>query len=71
MVGGTNLDYLGKKPLRKETKYFIALSQLKSHYNRLSNDIQLKELYEQTLTTDLPKFYVKPAEVQQPEPEKI
>ena len=71
MVGGTNLDYLGKKPLRKETNYFIALSQLKSLHNRLSNDIQLKELYEQTLTTDLPKFYVKPSEVQQPEPEKI
>ena len=31
----------------------------------------MKELYEQTLTTDLQKFYVKPVEMRQPEPEKI
>ena len=31
----------------------------------------MKELYEQTLTTDLQKFYDKPVEMQQPEPEKI
>ena len=60
-----------KKPLRIENNYFAALSQLKSLQKRLSNDLQLKELYEQTLTTDLQKFYVKPVEMQQPEPEKI
>ena len=42
-----------KKPLRTENNYFAALSQLKSLQKRLSNDLQLKELYEQTLTTDL------------------
>ncbi|XP_075247137.1 uncharacterized protein LOC142340448 [Convolutriloba macropyga] len=60
-----------KKPLRIENNYFAALSQLKSLQKRLSKDLQLKELYEQTLTTDLRKFYVKPVEMQQPEPEKI
>ena len=60
-----------RKPLRIENNYCAALSQLKSLHKRLSNDIQLKELYEQTLTTDLQKFYVKPVEMQQPEPEKI
>ena len=60
-----------KKPLRIENNYFAALSQLKSLQKRLSNDIQLKELYKQTLTTDLPKFYVMPFEMQQPEPEKF
>ena len=60
-----------KKPLRIENNYFAALSQLKSLQKRLSNYLQLKELYEQTLTTDLQKFYVKPVEMQQPEPEKI
>ena len=58
-----------RKPLRIENIYFAALSQLKSFHQRLSNDIQLKEFYEQTLTTDLQKFYVKPVEMQQPEPE--
>ena len=57
--------------MRIENNYFAALSQLKSLRKRLSNDLQLKELYEQTLTTDLQKFYVKPVEMQQPEPEKI
>ena len=60
-----------KKSLRIENIYFAALSQLKSLQKRLCNDLQLKELYEQTLTTDLQKFYVKPVEMQQPEPEKI
>ena len=60
-----------RKPLRLENNYFAALSQLKSLHKRLSNDIQFKELYEQTLTTDLQKFYVKPVERQQPEPKKI
>ena len=60
-----------RKPLRIENNYFAALSQIKSFHKRLKNDIQLKELYEQTLTTDLQKFYVKPVEMQQPEPEKI
>ena len=60
-----------RKPLRIENNYFAALSQLKNLHKRLSNDIQLKELYEQTLTTDHQKFYVKPVEMQQPETEKI
>ena len=60
-----------RKPLSIENNYFAALSQLKSLHKRLSNDIQLKELYEQALTTDLQKFYVKPVEMQQPESEKI
>ena len=60
-----------RKPFRVENNIFAALSQLKSLHKRLSNDIQLKELYEQTLTTDLQKFYVNPVEMQQPEPEKI
>ena len=60
-----------RKPLRIENKYFAALSQPKSLHKRLSNDIQLKELYEPTFTTDLQKFYVKPVEMPQPEPEKI
>ena len=60
-----------RKPLRIENNYFAALSQLKSFHKRLSNDIQLKEFYEQTLTTNLQKFYVKPVEMQQPKPEKI
>ena len=59
-----------RKPLRIENNYFAALSQLKSLHKQLSNYIQLKELYEQTLTTDLQKFYVKPVEMQEPEPEK-
>ena len=46
-----------KKPLRIKNNYIAALSQLKSLQKRLSNDLQLKELYEQTLTTDLQKFY--------------
>ena len=49
MVGGTKLNYLGKKTLRIANNYFAALSQLKSLQKRLSNDIQLKLLYEQTL----------------------
>ena len=40
--------------------YFAAPSQLKSLQKRLSNDIQLKDMYKQTLTTDLQKFYVEP-----------
>ena len=60
-----------KKPMRFENTYFAALSQLKILQKRFSNDIQLKESYEQTPTTDLQKFYVKPVEMQQPEPEKI
>ena len=65
------IGLLWRKPLRIENNYFAAFSQLKSLHKRLSNDIQLKELYEQTLTTDLQKFYVKLVEMQQPEPEKI
>ena len=42
-----------RKPLIIENNYFAALSQLKSLHKQLSNDIQLKELYEQALTTDL------------------
>ena len=60
-----------KKPLRIENNYFAALSQLKSHHKLLSNDIQLKEFYEQTLTTDLQKFVLKQVEMQQTEPKKI
>ena len=60
-----------KKPLRIENNYFAALSQLKSLQKRLSNDLQLKELYEQTLTTALQKCYIKPVEMQHPEPENI
>ena len=45
-------------------------SQLKSIPKRLSKDIKLKELCEQTLKTDLQKFYVKLVEMQQPEPGK-
>ena len=65
------MDYLGKKHLSIEKNYFAALSQLKGLQKQLSNDIQLIELYEQTLTTDLQKFHVKPVEMQQPEPEKF
>ena len=57
--------------MRLKNNYFATLSQLKSFQKQLSNDIQLKKLYEQTLTTVQQKFYVKPAEMQQPEPEKI
>ena len=71
MVRSTKLEYLGQKPLRIEKIYFTALSQLKSLQKQLSSDFQLKELYEQTLKTDLQKFYVKPIDKQQPEFDKI
>ena len=64
-------EVIWKKLLRIENNYFATLSQLKSLHKRLSNDNQLKELYEQTLTTDLQELFVKPFETQQPEPEKI
>ena len=57
--------------MRIENNFFAAFSQLTSLHKRLSNEIQLKELYGQTLTTDLQKFFVRPVEMQQPEPEKI
>ena len=56
--------------MKIENNYFAALRQVKSILNRLCNDNHLKELYAQTLESDLLICHVKRVEQQQPEQEK-
>ena len=54
-----------------ESKYPVAKAQLDSLQRRLNKDIELKQLYEKTLGTDLEKGYVKSVLFSNPAPEKI
>ena len=60
-----------KTPCFLENNYYCALNQLKFWEKRLGNNPTLKEKYDQTLSTDLIKNYLKPVEMTEPEPEKI
>ena len=60
-----------KTPCLLENNFYCALNQLKCLEKRLGNNPTLKEKYDQTLSTDLIKNYIKPVEMAEPEPEKI
>ena len=60
-----------KQDSKLENNYPVAKAQLDSLPRRLNKDIELKQLYEKTLETDLEKGYVKPVTFTYPLPEKI
>ena len=60
-----------KTPCLLENNYYCALNQLKCLEKSLGNNPTQKEKYDQTLSTDLIKNYIKPVEMTEPEPEKI
>ena len=62
---------LWKQDSKLENNYPVAKAQLDSLQRRLNKDIELKQLYEKTLDTDLEKGYVKPVTFSNPAPEKI
>ena len=65
------IGFRWKTPCLLENNYYCALNQLKCLEKRLGNIPTLKEKYDQTLSADLLKNYIKPVEMTEPEPEKI
>ena len=65
------IGLLWKQDSKLENNYPVAKAQLDSLQRRLNKDIELKQLYEKTLETDLEKGYVKPVTFSNPAPEKI
>ena len=54
-----------------ENNFYSALNQVKSLNTRLQHKPLLQEKYNKTLLTDLEKNYVKPVEMQDPQPDRI
>ena len=54
-----------------ENNFYSALNQVKSLNKRLQRKLLLQEKYNKTLLTDLEKNYVKPVEMQDPQPDRI
>ena len=54
-----------------ENNYYCAFYQLQCLEKRLGNNPMFKEKYDQTLSTDLIKNYIKPVEMTEPETEEI
>ena len=60
-----------KSEIKLENNLYSALNQVKSLNTRLQRKILLQEKYKKTLLTDLEKNYVKPVEMQDPQPDRI
>ena len=60
-----------KSEIKLENNFFSALNQVKSLNTRLQRKPLLQEKYSKTLLTDLEKNYVKPVEMQDPQPDRI
>ena len=60
-----------KSEIKLENNFYSALNQVKSLNTRLQRKPLLQEKYNKTLWTDLEKNYVKPVEMQDPQPERI
>ena len=65
------IGLLWKQGIKLENNYPVAKAQLDSLQRRLNKDIELKQLYEKTLETDLEKGFVKSVTFSNPAPEKI
>ena len=62
------LVFPARTPCLLENNYYSALNQLQCLEKRLGNTPMLKEKYDQTLSTDLIKNYIKSVEMTEPEP---
>ena len=60
-----------KSEIKLENNFYSALNQVKSLNTRLQRKPLLQETYNKTLLTDLEKNYVKPMEMQDPQPDRI
>ena len=60
-----------KSEIKLENNFYSALNQVKSLNTRLQRKPLLQEKYNKTLLTDLEKNYVKPVEMQDPQPDRI
>ncbi|XP_075264413.1 uncharacterized protein LOC142356371 [Convolutriloba macropyga] len=65
------IGLLWKEDSKLENNYPVAKAQLDSLQRRLNKDIEMKQLFEKSLETDLEKGYVKPVTFLNPAPEKI
>ena len=60
-----------KSEIKLENNFYSALNQVKSLNTRLQRKPSLQEKYNKILLTDLEKNYVKPVEMQDPQPDRI
>ena len=60
-----------KSEIMLENNFYSALNQVKNLNTRLQRKPLLQEKYNKTLLTDFEKNYVKPLEMQDPQPDKI
>ena len=60
-----------KKRCLLENNFYCASNHLRCLEKRLGNNPTLKEKYDQTLSTDLIKKYIKPVEMTEPEPANL
>ena len=60
-----------KSEIKLENNFYSALNQVKSLNTRLQRKPLLQETYNKTLLTDLEKNYLKPVEMQDPQPDRI
>ena len=58
-----------KSDIKSENNFYSALNQVKSLNTRLQRKPLLQEKNNKTLLTDLEKNYVKPVEMQDPQPD--
>ena len=60
-----------KSEINLENNFYSALNQVKNLNTRLQRKLLLQEKYNKTLLTDFEKNYVKPVEMQDPQPDRI
>ena len=60
-----------KSEIKLENNFYSALNQVENLNTRLQREHLLHEKYNKTLLTDLEKNYVKPGEMQDPQPDRV
>ena len=64
------LAFRGITDVHLPNKYYAALNRVRTLEKRLTRNPKQKKRFDETLTTDLEKQYVKPVIMQNPPPEK-